>query len=225
MEALPRQTSIFDAVYVAIRDSICDGELAPGQRITQDELADRLGVSRQPVSQALIVLKSQGFVSETGRRGVVVAPLRIDMVRDIYEMRGALDELAARLAAARARPEALAEGRDILAAGQRLVVAGAVKDLVKADMAFHEWIYRLSGNALIRQALDAQWHHLRRVMAAVIGHGDYREVLWGEHENILNGIAEGDAEAAGTLSRRHVEAASVTLRERLQADRSLEVVS
>jgi DNA-binding GntR family transcriptional regulator len=217
MDALPKPPTILDAVYTAIRDSICDGGFTPGERLTQDEIAEKLGVSRQPVGQALILLKSQGFVSEAGRRGVVVAPLRPDNVRQIYELRGALDELAARLAARRAGKASLARGRAILAEGERLVAAADVARLLKADMDFHGFVYELSGNPLIEPALAAHWHQLRRVMAAVIEEGSYRAVLWSEHAAILGAIADGDAERAGRLSRRHVEAASAALCDKLDA--------
>jgi DNA-binding GntR family transcriptional regulator len=221
MEALPKPTSVLDAVYVALRDSICDGNLTPGERITQDEIADRLGVSRQPVGQALILLKSQGFVTEAGRRGLVVAPLGTDMVRDIYEIRSSLDELAARLATRRSRPDELARGDEILEHGKGLVAAGDVRELVKADMAFHGFIYGISGNPLIRQALAAHWQQLRRVMAGVIEQGSYREVLWTEHEAILDAIRDGAAERAAALSRRHVQAASEALCKKLDAKKGL----
>ncbi len=215
MEALPRQESVFDAVYVAIRDSICEGDLAPGERITQDELAERLGVSRQPVAQALILLKSQGFVSETGRRGVVVATLDTEMVQSIYEIRGSLDGLAARLAARRASADDVGRGEEILAHGRLLVETGNVRQLVKADIAFHEFVYELSGNALIRQALSAHWQHLRRVMAAVIEQPDYRGFLWDEHAGILDAIRNGDEAEAGAQSERHVAAASQALQNKI----------
>jgi DNA-binding GntR family transcriptional regulator len=216
MQALPKPTSVLDAVYVALRDSICDGDLPPGERITQDEIAERLGVSRQPVGQALLLLKSQGFVSQAGRRGLIVAPLGTDMVRDIYEVRAALDDLAARLAARRSRPDELARGYEILREGKRLMRLGDVQQLVKADMAFHEFIYELSGNPLIRQALTAHWQQLRRVMSGVIEQRSYRKVLWTEHDAILNAIRDGDGERATKLSRAHVQAASDALCKRLE---------
>lgn len=225
MQTLPQQTTIADTVYVAIRDAICDGSLAPGERITQDDIADRLGVSRQPVGQALLLLKAQGFVSVAGRRGVVVAPLSVETVRDIYEIRGSLDELAARLAARRADRDKVAAGREILQRGKRLAFAGDVRELVKADMEFHEFVYELSGNALIRQALASDWHHLRRVMADVIGEGSYRKTLWREHEAILEAIGEGDGERAAALSRQHVEVASAALRGKLERKLEEEVVA
>jgi DNA-binding GntR family transcriptional regulator len=222
MKALPKQASVLDSVYSAIRDSICDGGLMPGGRLTQDDIAEMLGVSRQPVGQALILLKSQGFVSDAGRRGVVVAPLRTETVREIYELRGALDELAARLAARRARQAVLARGYEILEDGQRLVAVADVQGLLKADMAFHGFIYEASQNPLIQEALASHWHQLRRVMSGVIEQDNYRAVLWSEHEAILGAISEGDEERAAQLSRRHVEAACEALCSKLDARLELE---
>jgi len=218
MDSLPRQASVLDAVYAAIRDAVCDGELAPGARVTQDEIAERLGVSRQPVVQALVLLKSQGFFREAGRRGLIVTPVSVDMVRAIYELRGSLDETAARLAAERARRDDLCEGWDILAQGEQLLQRGDVRDLVKCDMAFHECVYGLSGNPLIRQALEPHLHHLRRVMMAVVEAASYRTRLWREHADILNAIGDGDAERAGGLSRAHVQAASAEIQAKLTTD-------
>lgn len=217
MKALSRQSSILDSVYVAIRDAVCDGDLAPGARITQDEIAEKLGVSRQPVVQALVLLKSQGFFREAGRRGLIVTHVSAEMVCAIYELRGALDETAARRAAARAERADLAKGRAILEKGERLVGSGAVRDLVKCDMAFHEFVYGLSGNPLIRQALEPHLHHLRRVMMAVVEAASYRTRLWREHADILDAIENGDAARAGALSRAHVEAASDEIQAKLRA--------
>jgi DNA-binding GntR family transcriptional regulator len=218
MDSLPRQSSILDTVYVAIRDAVCDGELAPGARITQDEIAERLGVSRQPVVQALVLLKSQGFFREAGRRGLIVTPVSADLVRAIYELRGSLDETAARLAAERARPEDLADGWGILKEGERLAARGDVRDLVKCDMAFHEFVYGLSGNPLIRQALEPHLHHLGRVMMAVVEAANYRTRLWQEHTAILKAIADRAPDQAGVLSRKHVEAASAEIQAKLETD-------
>jgi len=218
MQSLPRQASVVDAVYAAIRDAICDGELAPGARITQDEIAERLGVSRQPVVQALVLLKSQGFFREAGRRGLIVTPVSAELVRAIYELRGSLDETATRLAAERARREDLAEGWDILKEGERLAARGEVRELVKCDMAFHECVYGLSGNPLIRQALEPHLHHLRRVMMAVVEAASYRTRLWREHAAILQAIADRAPNQAGTLSRKHVEAASAEIQAKLETD-------
>src|SRR6267142_2088670 len=103
--------TLIDQAYEAMLAAICDGRLAPSQRINQDDLATSLGISRQPVGQALSLLKWQGFVRDTGRRGLIVAPIDPDFFRAIYQLREALDSLAASLAARRRGGGAQAPGR------------------------------------------------------------------------------------------------------------------
>ena len=97
IEASP---DLVERVYRRLMDAISDGSLAPGERITQEEIAQQLAVSRQPVLQALRLLKKDGFHDAPGR-GLQVAPLDVQHMRDLYQVRGALDALAARLAAQR----------------------------------------------------------------------------------------------------------------------------
>src|SRR5512145_405188 len=106
MDHIALHQPLSDRVYRAILDAICDGELAPGQRITQDELAERLNVSRQPVLQALRLLKTQGFVRDSRRRGVVVSSLDPAFIAHLCEVRSALDGIACRAAARRGQAEA-----------------------------------------------------------------------------------------------------------------------
>src|SRR4026208_1117577 len=98
--------NLIDQVYGRIREAIIDRTLPPGQRITQNELAEKLGVSRQPVSHALHLLHRQGLVAESGRRGFEVTRRDPARIGQLYEVRGAIDALAARLAAGRARFDA-----------------------------------------------------------------------------------------------------------------------
>ena len=98
MQPLATAPSRAEQVYNAIRDSICDGKMAPGTHLVQEELAATLGVSRQPVQQALLLLKNERLVVELGARGLYVAPLNADDVIHHYQIRIVLDQLAARLA-------------------------------------------------------------------------------------------------------------------------------
>ena len=95
--------NLIDQVYARILEAITDRSLPPGHRIRQNELAEKLGVSRQPVSHALHLLHRQGLVAESGRRGFEVTRLDPKRIRQLYEVRGAIDALAARLAAERAK--------------------------------------------------------------------------------------------------------------------------
>src|SRR5215831_7896070 len=97
MQPVDNSPILIDQVYQRLLDAIADYTLPPGQRVRQDEVAERLGVSRQPVSHALHLLKRQGLVRESGRKGFEVAPVDPLRIRQLYEVRGALDGAAARL--------------------------------------------------------------------------------------------------------------------------------
>ena len=203
---------LVDQVYRRLLDAISDGSLAPGTRLAQEDVAAQLAVSRQPVLQALRLLKKDGFVRDAPGRGVLVAPLDEGFTRRLYQVRGALDALAARLAAAqRARidPRLVAQGRK--AARSRDVQA-----MVDADLAFHQAIYAASGNPLIEQSAQLHWRHLRRVMGAVLQQARQREVAWDEHEAIAQAIGDGDANRAAGLLTQHSERAADDLAGRLR---------
>ncbi|MEZ0307920.1 MAG: GntR family transcriptional regulator, partial [Ramlibacter sp.] len=195
---------LVDQVYNSLLDAISDGSLAPGERITQEDIAQRLAVSRQPVLQALRLLKKDGFVLDAPGRGVLVAPLDAEWIVKVYQVRGALDGLAARLAAAyryKLDPHLLEQGRKA-ARGKN------VKAMIDADMAFHNAIYAASNNPLIEKSAHQHWRHLRRVMGAVLQQSRQREAVWDEHEAIAKAIAAGDADRAARLIELHSHRAS-----------------
>jgi DNA-binding GntR family transcriptional regulator len=214
LERLAVQPQLVDRVYAAILDAICAGRLAPGERITQDGLAETLAVSRQPVLQALLLLKKQGFVRDTGRRGLVVAPLDPEFVRQIYQVRGALDGAAARGAAERRVPDAAMRGAALIAAGRAAAEAGDVGRMIAADIGFHRFVYELSGNPLIAEAAALHWQHIRRVMGGVL-QSDSGTRIWDEHAAILDAIVGGNGDQAERRARAHADAASDMLANQL----------
>lgn len=218
MRSLLTQPTMLEQVYEAILNAICDGTLQSGERLTLESVAAKLNVSRQPVGQALLLLKSQEFVCDAGRRGLMVAPLEPDFVRTIYQLRSALDQLAAKLAAKNADAAAIAVGREMLRAGERAMAAGSLDKLIAADMDFHRFIYELSGNRLIADTMNLYWKHLRRVMSVVIRKQSYRKTIWAEHRAILEAIAAGKAEQAGKLAQHHVEAAAESLEKAISGE-------
>ena len=211
MQSLPAQPTIVEQAYRAILDAICEGRLEPGERLTQESIAARLSVSRQPVGQALLLLKQQKFLTEAGRRGLMVAPLDRDFMRWIYELRLGIDPLAVSLASARADAAAIAEGERIVAAGHRAVEDGEIAPLIAADMQFHMYLYELSGNRLFVDTMGALWNHLRRAMREVLQHRGYRKAIWDEHAAILRAMAAGDGDAAAALARAHLTNAAVNV--------------
>jgi DNA-binding GntR family transcriptional regulator len=221
LQALPATQSLIDRAYQQLLEAIADGTLAPGQRVRQAELADSLGVSRQPVSHALHLLKRQGLVEETGAKGLRIVPLDPIRVMQLYQMREAIDGLAARLAsqrtAARSADTALL---DVL---QHQVEIGTAFDattpipiLVRADTDFHRALYRLSGNQAIEEMTAPLWPHLMRSMATVLREPNYAARVWRhEHPAILRHIMAGDPVQAEQAARDHATAAARLTAEQL----------
>jgi DNA-binding GntR family transcriptional regulator len=217
MQSLSPTPTIVEQVYRTILDAICDGRLPPGERLTQESVAEKLAVSRQPVGQALLLLKQQKFVSEAGRRGLMVAPLDRDFMRSIYELRLGIEPLAATLAASNATAADIARGEAIVAAGREAVRGNSIPELIGADMQFHMYLYELSRNRLFVDLMAELWNHLRRVMREVLQHREYRKAIWVEHEQILRAIAKRDGNAAAALVRAHLEHAAVNVQVLLPA--------
>lgn len=205
MEPLGDRPRLVDQVHDAILDAICDGTLLPGTHLRQEELADRLGVSRQPVLQALMLLEREGYVISAGRRGLRVPDLEPELVRHLYEMRSVLDGLAARTSAERAAPEGRAQGKVLVQRGRDAVRSDNLARMIEADMAFHRWLYELSGNPLIDEMAERHWGHIRRVMSMFLRAGNRLDHVWDEHEAIVDAVIAGDAAAAEALARRHAE--------------------
>jgi DNA-binding GntR family transcriptional regulator len=214
LQALPATESLIDRAYQQLLEAIADGTLAPGQRIRQAELADRMGVSRQPVSHALHLLKRQGLVEETGGKGLRVVPLDPLRVMQLYQVREVVDGLAARLAArlVAARAANIAELDALkhqLAAGTGFDAATPIPVLVRADTGFHRTIYRLSGNPAIEEMTAPLWPHLMRSMATVLRAPDYAARVWHhEHAAILRHILAGDSARAEQAASGHAATAA-----------------
>ena len=211
MQRLDVQPQLGDRVYAAILDAICTGQLAPGARVTQDGLAETLAVSRQPVLQAVLLLKKQGFLRDTGRRGLVVAPLDRATVEHLYQVRGALDALAAREAARRSDVAAAEQGATFIAAGRTAAKARDIPRLIQTDLEFHRFIYELSGNPLIAESAALHWQHIRRLMGAVLRSDASLDHIWDEHAAILAVIVAGDSAEAEARARAHAEDAARAL--------------
>jgi len=214
--------NLIDQVYARILEAITDRSLLPGQRIRQNELAEKLGVSRQPVSHALHLLHRQGLVAESGRRGFEVTQLDPQRIRELYEVRGAIDALAARLAAGRIKtdPSGRAQLEAALRAGRGIDNTTALARLIALDVDFHSAIYRLSGNPAIEEMIAPQWPHMRRSMATVLAELDYRRSAWAEHETIAAHVLSGDAKAAEGSALAHAMSAGRMTEERLKVTRS-----
>ncbi|MCM0044414.1 MAG: GntR family transcriptional regulator [Burkholderiaceae bacterium] len=222
MHILRSQPMLVDQVYEAILSRIEAGQYGPDARLVQEEIAEALGVSRQPVQQALLLLRNEGVLISAPGRGLMVAPLDEDKVRHVYEIRASLDALAVVKAAGRADPRAALEGPDYLRRGREAVARQSISNMIAADMAFHHFLYDLSGNPLIAETAAPHWTYLRCVMGAVLMQGESPRDIWAEHEAILDTVIRGDVAEAERLSRAHVFNATASLVHRLdKADKEV----
>ena len=196
-------------VYDAILAEVTEGRLPPDARLIQDELARAYGVSRQPVQQALLLLRDHGVVLDAPRRGFVVAPLNPERVRHLYQIRAALDGMASRLAAEQGREKAASEGPAVIEAGRLALESGSIRRMIDADTLFHTFVTEISGNPIVVDMMVPHYSNMERIMAEVLREDDAMpEIIWKEHVAILDAIVMGDGARAERLAREHVENAS-----------------
>lgn len=204
LQSIEQSQSLVDQVYATILDALCDGTFKPGERLTQEDIAARLKVSRQPVTHALVVLKAQGFLVQSGRRGLTVTGLEPAFFEAIYQFRSAVEPLAVSLATQRLTKSLIVRGRSLVEHGRNLVAAGDVRATLQADMDFHALIYEGSGNPIIGETMRLHWLHLRRAMGQVLRYPGMSIGVWQEHGRLLERMIAGDAEGAADLMRRHI---------------------
>ncbi len=204
MMTLPSQPNLTEQVYDAIVADIVEGKLRPGERIIQEQIADLLGVSRQPVQQAVLLLRNEGLLHDGPGRGLIVAPLDLARVRHMYDVRAVLEGLAFRKAAAINSERARRLGPGLISQGRDAVASGSVASMVAADMKLHNFIYDLADNPLIGPTLQAQWTYTQRVMGEVLWRDETPCDVWDQHERMIDAVIGADGDKAERLAREHI---------------------
>lgn len=200
---LPTRPDYVEAVYDTLLAAITDGRLSPGTRIKQEAPAEQLNVSRSPILLALRLLKKDGLLSESGGRGLIVTPIDAVQIRQLYQVRGAIDTLAARLAAERRAdlPET------ILQQGRKALDSQDVNAMIDADMAFHNAVYEASENSIVIDSARLHWIHVRRAQGHLLQYRSDWAGICDEHEQIARAIRAGQGGLASSLSEHHTELA------------------
>lgn len=217
MKAIATQPNLVDQVKDALLAEIASGKMSPGERIIQEQIAQALGVSRQPVQQALLLLRNQGVLQDAPGRGLIVAPLDADHVAHIYEMRAAIEGMACRLAANNISEQTLKQGAAIVEQGRKAVASGSIPKMIAADIKFHEFLYSLSGNPLIGPAMATHLTYTQRVMGEVLIEDQEPRDIWDQHAKILEAIGKGKPDLAEKLAKEHLTHASHFMVSRLKA--------
>lgn len=186
-------------------------EIKPGERLNEVALAEKLGVSRTPVRDALHLLARDGFLEESGR-GYIRRPLNLKEMLDVYEAREAIEVECLKLASQRATPEQIAEIEAFLAESRTVPENYPVLDLVSLDEKFHDMLAQLSGNNELRRILNelnGRIRFVRWINMEQIGRGKTQA----EHAAILQALRDKDADAAEACMRSHISQRTAQIKE------------
>ena len=193
-----------DVVFNSLREAILRGELQPGERLMELQLASQLGVSRTPIREAIRMLEQEGLAVTMPRKGAEVAKMTLKDMEDVLEVREALDELAVRLACAKITPEQLSLLKEKEQAFVDCTRNQQVKQLAEADVAFHDVIYEVTGNQKLVTLLNNLREQIYRYRVEYLKNPNNYEMLIREHEMIVRALENHDIEASEDAMHIHV---------------------
>lgn len=194
-----------DVVFQTLRQAILRGELKPGERLMEIHLAQRLGVSRTPVREAIRKLELEGLVLMIPRRGAIVAEITVSDLEDVLEVRMALEEMAVKHACRRITAEQLSEIRRLAGEFKKTLKGDDVTACAQADMKFHDAIYEATGNNRLVQILNNLREQMYRYRMEYLKDRQSHKNLIEEHDGILRALEERDEELAVRMTARHIE--------------------
>ncbi|MDK2801702.1 MAG: hypothetical protein PWP27_2483 [Clostridiales bacterium] len=194
-----------DVIFNTLRQAIIMGELKPGERLMEIQLAEKMGVSRTPVREAIRKLELEGLVVMIPRKGAHVAELSIKDIMDVLEVRSSLDGLASALAAKRITKDELKELKNIVNQFAQYIEKNNVQGLIKKDVEFHEMIYRASRNEKLIQISTNLKEQIHRFRVVYLKDYSSPSELMKEHSNIYQAIEKQDSELAEELASIHIK--------------------
>ncbi|HEX2824682.1 MAG TPA: GntR family transcriptional regulator [Streptosporangiaceae bacterium] len=200
---LQRPVPLRQSVYDALIDLIVGGDLPPGQHMVETDLARQLGVSRQPIREALHRMEAEGWVDLRPSQGAFVHVPTDSEVDELLDVRALLEAETARLAARAATPAQVTRLREICREGQAAADADDFNAAVTANSLFHAEIAAIGGNAVLAELADivgrrVQWYY--RLVSPARGYGS-----WTEHAELIQAIETNDAVRAESVAREHTE--------------------
>jgi DNA-binding GntR family transcriptional regulator len=200
-----------DVVFKTLRQAILKGELEPGERLMEIQLAERLGVSRTPIREAIRKLELEGLVLMIPRKGAEVAKISEQNLRDVLEVRRSLEELAIDLACQRMTEEELEDLRAKQALFAKAIEEGDAMQIAQTDEQYHDVIYNSTKNQKLVQMLNNLREQMYRYRLEYIKDENKRQVLLVEHEYILKALSLRHVQEAKRAAREHIDNQEITV--------------
>ncbi|MDQ2086047.1 GntR family transcriptional regulator [Herbivorax sp. ANBcel31] len=194
-----------EVIFNTLREAIISGELKPGERLMEVKLAEKMGVSRTPVREAIRKLELEGLVEMFPRKGAHVAKLSVKNIMDVLEVRASLDGLATSLAAERIKDEEIKNLGHILSQFESYAKKDNLQGTIKKDVEFHDLIYGASGNDKLIQIVCKLREQIHRFRVIYLKDYSSHKALVKEHEDIYEAISKRDRDKAQIYAQRHIK--------------------
>lgn len=194
-----------EIVFETLRDAIITGKMGPGERLMEIQLAEEMGVSRTPVREAIRKLELEGFVVMVPRKGAYVAGVSIKDIADVFEVRAALEGLAASLAAERITEEELDRLERSIVSINEVSDGKNINKAVESDIDFHDMLYQASRNQKLITIITNLKEQLQRYRATSLAEEGRTKDAVDEHKQIVEALSERNGELAAELARQHIE--------------------
>lgn len=194
-----------DVVFNTLRKAILTGQLKPGERLMEVHLAGKLGVSRTPIREAIRKLELEGLVTMIPRRGAEVAQITEKSLKDVLEVRRALDVLCVELACERITPEEIEALKEACGEFKQATKGKDASVIAKADVKLHDIIVQATGNQRLQQLVNNLAEQMYRYRFVYIKDDSQHERLIAEHQEILDSILEHDKERAAKAAKLHID--------------------
>lgn len=194
-----------DVVFQTLRQAILRGELKPGERLMEIQLANKLGVSRTPIREAIRKLELEGLVLMIPRKGAEVAEITEKSLCDVLEVREALEILAVELACEKITKGQVADLKDAAKSFEETLKSTDVTMIAEADVAFHDVIYEATDNKRLIQLLNNLREQMYRYRVEYLKKQETYPKVISEHQELIRKIEKGDKHAASEIIREHID--------------------
>ena len=194
-----------DVVFHTLRQAILRGELKPGERLMEIQLANKLGVSRTPIREAIRKLELEGLVLMIPRKGAEVAEITEKNLRDVLEVRSALEALAVQLACDKITEEQIGELKKAAGVFKEVLGSGDITQIAEADVDFHDVIYMATDNSRLIQLLNNLREQMYRYRIEYLKKPEFHAQLLDEHQQLIDMIEERNKEKAIEITCCHID--------------------